>query len=84
MKNSPVVDWKGCATALQERGTRHLDLRKMLVPARAEEWWNAFCSSIGSVQSLETIELCRCPAVVVERLALQCSQLRSICALSIK
>ncbi|XP_049795818.1 uncharacterized protein LOC126210592 isoform X2 [Schistocerca nitens] len=85
LKNSPVADWKGCVATLAKRGTRHLDMRKMLVPAgRADEWWAAFCANIGRVPCLESVELCRCPAAVVERVAQQCPQLTTLSALSIK
>lgn len=87
MKNSQVSDWDGFAAALSARGTRVLDLRKMLAPGRPEDiehMWSEFCRVIGRVDSLTRVELSRCPASVVEQLATSCPQLRVINAIAIK
>ncbi|XP_018799890.1 PREDICTED: uncharacterized protein LOC108975670 isoform X3 [Bactrocera latifrons] len=69
MKNSRVSSWAGFAAALRRGETRHLDLRKMLVSStRGEEMWQEFSEHIGTVFSLEIIDLCRCSARIVEGL----------------
>ncbi|XP_067011606.2 mucin-3B isoform X2 [Anabrus simplex] len=84
MKNSQVVNWKGCADALRRYGTEELDLRKMLIPGKAIAMWDEFCSVVGTIPSLRRLELCKCPADVLDRIAAQCPQLQSLTALSVK
>lgn len=87
MKNSQVSDWDGFAAALRARGTRVLDLRKMLAPGSAddiERMWSEFCRVIEKADNLQRVELSRCPASVVEQLAKSCPQLRVINAIAIK
>lgn len=87
MKNSQVSDWDGFAAAISARGTRVLDLRKMLAPGSAEDiqhMWSEFCRVIGQADSLQRVELSRCPASVFEQLAIKCPQLRVINAVAIK
>ncbi|XP_023302077.2 uncharacterized protein LOC111684185 isoform X2 [Lucilia cuprina] len=84
MKNSKVCSWTGFAGALRRGETKHLDLRKMLLPSgRSEDMWNDFCANIGTVCSLETIDLCRCSARVVESLFQSNRNLKVINALAI-
>lgn len=71
MKNSKISNWSGFAAALRRGETKHLDLRKMLLSnARTDEMWQDFSSYIGTVYSLESIDLCRCSTKVVESLFL--------------
>lgn len=87
MKNSQVTDWDGFAAALSARGTRVLDLRKMLAPGSTDDishMWSEFCRVIGKCDSLQRVELSRCPASVFEELASSCPQLRVINAVAIK
>lgn len=37
MKNSQVKDWEGFSATLKRTGTKHLDLRKILVNAKTDE-----------------------------------------------
>lgn len=84
MKNSQVHSFEGLANSLKKHGTRHLDLRKMLLPTGGDEIWPEFSKAIEKVDTLRKIELCRCPASVVERLATTNSQLEVINAVTIK
>lgn len=84
MKNSKVCSWSGFAGALRRGETKQLDLRKMLLPSgRSEEMWSDFCANIGTVCSLEIIDLCRCSARVVESLFQSNRNLKVINALAI-
>lgn len=84
MKNSKVCSWSGFAAALRRGETKHLDLRKMLLPSgRSEDLWNDFCENVGTVCSLENIDLCRCSARVVESLFQSNRHLKIINALAI-
>lgn len=67
MKNSQVHSFEGLADTLKKRNTVHLDLRKMLL-SNDDEIWPSFSEAIKKVDSLRKIELCRCPASVVEQL----------------
>jgi hypothetical protein len=85
MKNSHVGDWEGLVKSLRRHETQHLDLRKMLVPNEdTHSMWDEFCSAIVHATGLSRLDLCRCPALVVERVAESCPQLKIINALSIK
>ncbi|XP_021918907.1 uncharacterized protein LOC110829490 isoform X2 [Zootermopsis nevadensis] len=85
MKNSHVGDWDGLVKSLRRHETQHLDLRKMLVPNEdTHSMWDEFCHAIVHATSLSRLDLCRCPARVVERVAESCPQLKIINALSIK
>lgn len=68
MKNSQVNDWSGLANTLKRNGTKHLDLRKMLVPGKGDLMWQDFTDNIGRLVELETIDLCRMPSNVIESL----------------
>lgn len=59
-------------------------MRKMLIASNSDEIWESFLQHIGTVEHLETIELCRCPAFVVERLFTTNPKLRILNALQIK
>ena len=84
MKNSKVCSWSGFAGALRRGETKQLDLRKMLLPSgRSEDMWNDFCANIGTVSSLEIIDLCRCSVRVVESLFQSNRNLKVINALAI-
>lgn len=84
MKNSQVTDWDGFAETLRNKGTKHLDLRKMLIVGEANNIWTQFVNVIPRVKSLVKLELCRCPASVVEEITQNCPQLEVLCAISIK
>ncbi|KAJ8687176.1 hypothetical protein QAD02_022970 [Eretmocerus hayati] len=84
MKNSQVTDWDGLADTLRKRGTQHLDLRKMLIVGDADTVWKKFIEIIPKVSSLTKLELCRCPAYVVEDVMKSCPQLQVFSALTIK
>ncbi|KAF5299600.1 hypothetical protein FQA39_LY11515 [Lamprigera yunnana] len=85
MKNSQIHSFEGLADALQKHGTVHLDLRKMLLPSTSnDDIWVEFSRAIKKVDSLRKIELCRCPATVVEQLALSNSKLEVINSVTIK
>lgn len=84
MKNSQVNDWSGLANTLKRNGTKHLDLRKMLIAGDTEHTWQQFASNIGKVVNLESIDLCRCSANVVIGLFESNPGLRVLNAVSIK
>lgn len=84
MKNSQVHSFEGLANTLKKHGTCHLDLRKMLLPTGGDEIWPEFSRAIEKVDTLRRIELCRCPASVVEKLAVSNHQLEVINAVTIK
>lgn len=81
MKNSQANDWPGLMAALRRHGTRHLDLRKILIAPSLD--WNDFITHISQVPDLETLHLCRCPSEVVTALLETNSNLQSLGALSI-
>ncbi|XP_059055985.1 uncharacterized protein LOC131849870 [Achroia grisella] len=83
MKNSHVSDWGGLCDALKRHGTKRLDLRKMLLPQNDTVFWEQFAQHISKVDTLERIEMCRCPAAAVEA-ACAVSGLRALCALAIR
>lgn len=83
MKNSHVNDWDGFVRTLQQNGTKHLDLRKVLM-GNQEEAWREFSEMIGRVDQLQGIDLCRCQSNVVESLFVSNPSLRIINALSLK
>lgn len=87
MKNSRVRDWRGCISALKRHGSTHLDLRKTLLPKREEEAqavWQEFCVALqGVAPSLRRLDLCRCPASVVARVAETCPYLEHLSATAI-
>lgn len=84
MKNSQVHSFEGLSKSLKKHCTRHLDLRKMLLPTGGDEIWPEFSKAIEKVDTLRKIELCRCPASVVEKLAMSNPQLEVINAVTIK
>jgi hypothetical protein len=85
MKNSQVHSFEGLANSLQKHGTVHLDLRKMLLPTNGgDDIWPEFSKAIEKVQTLRKIELCRCPASVVEQLAVTNKDLEVVNAVTIK
>lgn len=89
MKNSQVHKFDGLARTLNKHGTVHLDLRKMLLPTTTttgsgDDIWPLFSSAIKQVESLRKIELCRCPASVVEQLAISNPNLEVLNAVTIK
>lgn len=81
MKNSQANDWAGLMTALRRHGTRHLDLRKILIASTLD--WNDFITHISRVPDLETLHLCRCPSEVVTALLEINTNLQALNALSI-
>lgn len=84
MKNSQVNDWSGLANTLKRNGTKHLDLRKMLIPGNSEQTWQHFSENIGRVVELESIDLCRIPSKVIENLLKTNTELRIVNAVAIK
>lgn len=88
MKNSKVTDWSGLAECLRRHRTRHLDLRKMLLPAPVsndtESMWTDFQNAIGKADALTRLDLCRCPAVVIQSLGTSSPGLNTLNALAIK
>ncbi|KAL0811741.1 hypothetical protein ABMA28_009179 [Loxostege sticticalis] len=84
MKNSHVSDWGGLCTALKRHGTKWLDLRKMLLPQNDTVFWEQFAQHISTVDTLERIELCRCPARAVEAVCAGLPNLVALSALAIR
>lgn len=84
MKNSHVNDWAGLANTLHKNGTKHLDLRKMLISGNSDEMWQSFTDNIAYVDRLERIDLCRCSSTVVGSLLRSNPNLKVINALAIK
>lgn len=84
MKNSQVNDWIGFVNTLKRNGTKQLDLRKMLISGNGDTAWQHFSDNIGQVSELESIDLCRCPSWVVERLIESNPRLAIINAVAIK
>ncbi|KAK6641980.1 hypothetical protein RUM44_013703 [Polyplax serrata] len=76
MKNSQVSDWKGFTDSLSRHGTKHLDLRKMLMSLDdAEEMWAMFAKHISGVKCLERLDICRCSVNIVAQIMEACPQL---------
>ncbi|XP_056630900.1 uncharacterized protein LOC130441305 [Diorhabda sublineata] len=84
MKNSQVYRFEDFANSLKKHGTIHLDLRKMLLPTGGDEIWPEFSKAIEKVDTLRRIELCRCPASVVENLARSNPRLEVLNAITIR
>ncbi|CAH2057040.1 unnamed protein product, partial [Iphiclides podalirius] len=84
MKNSHVSDWGGLCAALKKHGTKWLDLRKMLLPQNDTIFWDQFSEHIGTVDTLERLELCRCPARAVEAAMSRVPSLRALAAPAIR
>ncbi|XP_063977307.1 uncharacterized protein LOC135162594 isoform X2 [Diachasmimorpha longicaudata] len=84
MKNSQVTDWDGLAASLKRHGTQHLDLRKMLIAGESDNFWEKFISILPNIPNLTVLELCRCPASVVEAIFKSCPQLEVMSAMAIK
>ncbi|CAH0696406.1 unnamed protein product [Spodoptera exigua] len=84
MKNSHVSDWGGLCAALKRHGTKRLDLRKMLLPQNDTVFWEQFAEHISTVDTLERIEMCRCPARAVEAVCRGLPGLRALSALAIR
>ncbi|CAH0597165.1 unnamed protein product [Chrysodeixis includens] len=84
MKNSHVSDWAGLCAALKRHGTKRLDLRKMLLPQNDTVFWEQFAQHISTVDTLERIEMCRCPARAVEAVCVGLPGLRALSALAIR
>lgn len=74
----------GLAETLRKHNTAHLDLRKMLLPNGGDEIWPSFSHAIEKVKSLRKIELCRCPASVVEQLPVTNPELEVVNAVTIR
>lgn len=53
MKNSQVTDWAAFAEALRRRGTRHLDLRNIVVPVDGGDLGYTHLATVESLLSLE-------------------------------
>lgn len=76
MKNSQVSDWQGFTDSLARHGTKHLDLRKILLATdETEETWKTFAQHIANVQCLERLDMCRCSVDTIEQILDACPQL---------
>lgn len=87
MKNSRVRDWEGVSQTLRRVGTRHLDLRKIIIPDKSDSlrsMWSDFIKSIAKVNTLVKLDLCRCSSQLIEQVATACPQLENLNALSIR
>lgn len=87
MKNSKVRDWEGFANMLRNSGTKHLDLRKMLVPDKQEshgDMWSEYSRAMERVNMLLRIDMCRCPTSAVENSVKTNKELQVLSALAIK
>lgn len=87
MKNSRVRDWEGFANMLRNSGTKHLDLRKMLVPDKQEiqgDMWSEYGRAIERVNMLLRIDMCRCPASAVESSVRNNTELQVLSAQAIR
>ncbi|KAJ2941351.1 hypothetical protein O0L34_g3551 [Tuta absoluta] len=84
MKNQHVSDWGGLCAALKRHGCVRLDLRKMLLPPNDAVFWQQFAQHIPTVDTLERIEMCRCPASAVEAVCRGLPNLKSLSALAIR
>ncbi|XP_026469860.1 uncharacterized protein LOC113373783 isoform X3 [Ctenocephalides felis] len=86
MKNSQVGDWHGFAKSLQKHQTKFLDLRKMLIPASVnpDDMWKQFSDNIGLADSLISIDFCRCPARIIEKLCETNPKMETINAVTIR
>ncbi|KAH1022092.1 hypothetical protein HUJ04_011542 [Dendroctonus ponderosae] len=71
--------------ALENHSNEELpNLRKMLLPSTGDDIWPEFSKAITGVDTLRKIELCRCPASVVEELTKSNPHLEVINAVTIK
>ncbi|XP_046665643.1 uncharacterized protein LOC124357693 isoform X2 [Homalodisca vitripennis] len=87
MKNSQVKDWEGFAATLRSVGTKHLDLRKILMPDKQEAlktMWIDCVKALSKVNTLVKLDLCRCTSNLLEQIAAVCPQLEYISAGAIK
>jgi len=87
MKNSTVKDWEGFSATLRRVGTKHLDMRKMLMPDKPEalkSMWVECAKALSKVNTLVKLDLCRCNPFLLEQIAAVCPQLEYIGAAAIK
>ncbi|XP_044008712.1 uncharacterized protein LOC122852779 [Aphidius gifuensis] len=84
MKNSQVTDWDGLVACLKRHGTQHLDLRKMIISDEPNNCWDKFIKVIPSVASIKKLDLCRCPANVVQDIMKNCPHIEILNATSIQ
>ncbi|XP_054265236.1 uncharacterized protein LOC128988068 isoform X5 [Macrosteles quadrilineatus] len=87
MKNSQVKDWEGFAATLRRTGTRHLDLRKMLMPDKQEALravWADCIKALSKVNTLVKLDMCRCTGGWLEQIIAVCPQIEYISAGAIK
>lgn len=78
-----VNDWTGLANKLKNNNTRSLDLKKMLLASNFDEMWENFSANIGTASNLRSIDFCRCPAKVIEKLFETNSNIETINAVTI-
>lgn len=84
MKNSQVTDWDGLVACLKRHGTQHLDLRKMIISDEPNNCWDKFVKVLPSVTSIKKLDLCRCPANVVQDIMKNCPHIETLNAMSIQ
>lgn len=84
MKNSQVNDWLSFSRKLNRNGTKHLDLRKMLISGDPSEMWLNFSNNIGKVCELDTIDMCKCSTSIVEKLFTSNNTLRVLNAVTLQ
>lgn len=56
MKNSQVKDWEGFAATLKRTGTKHLDLRKILISEKTDAgvFWGDCIKALSKVRTNQT------------------------------
>uniref|UniRef100_A0A1B6DU40 F-box domain-containing protein n=2 Tax=Clastoptera arizonana TaxID=38151 RepID=A0A1B6DU40_9HEMI len=89
LKNCRVRDWAGAAQTLSRAATRHLDLKKSIIPDKSDsaqkaDIWGDFINCISKVKTLVKLDLCKCTSQIVQQVAVACPQLESLIAIAIR
>lgn len=82
-----VCNWSKCISAIHDHGTVSLDMRRMLIPSKIEDYdkfWLDFTIALKKAQQLKCLELYRCSTSVVEDTIYSLPQLTVLNASSIK
>lgn len=82
-----VHDWNRFIDTLNGQGTVSLDMRRMLIPTKNEEFesfWLRFSIAIKRAHRLKNMELYRCPPHVIEDIIYSLPQIEVLNATSIK
>jgi len=82
-----VHDWDRFIDTLDEQGSVTLDLRRMLIPTKVEDFegfWLRFSIAIKRAHRLKNLELYRCPPHVVEDIIYALPEIEVLNASSIK